>query len=58
MTAKLAGAHLVNHWGAVRLSAPCAKAQVISHVSELADGPNNSFKPTPHRGVGHVPALR
>jgi hypothetical protein len=20
--------------------------------------PNNSFKPTPHRGVGHVPALR
>ena len=21
-------------------------------------GPNNSFKPTPHRGVGHVPALR
>ena len=21
-------------------------------------GANNSFKPTPHRGVGHVPALR
>ena len=21
-------------------------------------GPNNSFKPTPHRGVGHVPTLR
>jgi len=21
-------------------------------------GPNNSFKPTPHRGVGHVSALR
>ena len=20
--------------------------------------PNNSFKPTPHRGIGHVPALR
>jgi hypothetical protein len=20
--------------------------------------PNNSFKPTPHRGVGHVPTLR
>ena len=25
-------------------------------LRELA--PNNSFKPTPHRGVGHVPALR
>ena len=22
------------------------------------EGPNNSFKPTPHRGVGHVPTLR
>ena len=21
-------------------------------------GPNNSFKPTPHRGAGHVPTLR
>jgi hypothetical protein len=21
-------------------------------------GPNNSFKPTPHRGIGHVPTLR
>jgi hypothetical protein len=21
-------------------------------------GPNNSFKPTPHRGVDHVPTLR
>ena len=25
---------------------------------KLLAGPNNSFKPTPHRGVGHVPALR
>jgi hypothetical protein len=24
----------------------------------LRVSPNNSFKPTPHRGVGHVPALR
>ena len=24
----------------------------------LATRPNNSFKPTPHRGVGHVPTLR
>ena len=24
----------------------------------IGAGPNNSFKPTPHRGVGRVPALR
>ena len=26
--------------------------------ARVALGPNNSFKPTPHRGVGHVPTLR
>jgi hypothetical protein len=25
---------------------------------DLVERPNNSFKPTPHRGVGHVPTLR
>ena len=27
-------------------------------VRYWSGGPNESFKPTPHRGVGHVPALR
>ena len=27
-------------------------------LGSAARGSNNSFKPTPHRGVGHVPALR
>ena len=34
--------------------APTLKQSVYSTASR----PNNSFKPTPHRGVGHVPALR
>ena len=29
-----------------------------SRVSDRRTAPNNSFKPTPHRGVGQVPALR
>jgi hypothetical protein len=38
-------------WGAIL---------ALAYFSPVADwlGPNNSFKPTPHRGVGHVPTLR
>jgi len=32
-------------------AAPDAMAQAMSRVSEPADGPNNSFKPTPLRGA-------
>jgi hypothetical protein len=31
---------------------------VLTHFVCRRLGPNNSFKPTPHRDVGHVPALR
>jgi hypothetical protein len=34
------------------------KFTLISAVESGGPQPNNSFKPTPHRGVGHVPALR
>jgi hypothetical protein len=42
---------------------PCAQdfAKVLGLAEDTVSsklGPNNSFKPTPHRGVGHVPALR
>jgi hypothetical protein len=30
----------------------------VIEVRFTGRGPNNSVKPTPHRGVGHVPALR
>ncbi len=38
-------------------------AALFEHEEHMAAfmqqvAPNNSFKPTPHRGVGHVPALR
>ena len=32
--------------------------EVVNVQFPSQDGPNNSFKPTPHRGAGHVPALR
>jgi hypothetical protein len=31
---------------------------VKRELAKPAERSNNSFKPTPHRGVGHVPALR
>ena len=31
---------------------------LMSLIASYRAAPNNSFKPTPHRGVGHVPALR
>jgi hypothetical protein len=33
-------------------------ATYIVIQSRRRSGPNNSFKPTPHRGVGHAPTLR
>jgi hypothetical protein len=39
----------------IRHHHPSLKA---SHLVWQVSLPNNSFKPTPHRGVGHVPALR
>ena len=47
--------HRMLHRGSVLLSISELRA-VVSKYRRLA--PNNSFKPTPHRGVGHVPALR
>jgi hypothetical protein len=35
-----------------------ATVALLTHAICHRLGPNNSFKPTPHRGVGHVPALR
>ena len=35
-----------------------AAVALLTHSICRRLGPNNSFKPTPHRGVGHVPALR
>ena len=35
-----------------------AAVALLTHVMCRRLGPNNSFKPTPHRGVGHVPTLR
>ena len=32
--------------------------EIEVHFAALCVRPNNSFKPTPHRGVGHVPTLR
>jgi hypothetical protein len=29
-----------------------------SAIRTIEARPNNSFKPTPHRGIGHVPTLR
>jgi hypothetical protein len=45
-----------------KLAAPKDRL-AFSSIPELAlhilrMGPNNSFKPIPHRGVGHVPTLR
>ncbi len=44
----------------VRLSGRYSGRAAAVHPALLRPGraPNNSFKPTPHRGVGHVPALR
>ena len=35
-----------------------SSAGVIVYCMASLLRPNNSFKPTPHRGVGHVPTLR
>jgi hypothetical protein len=45
---------------AAELSILGAVSSVVCAVFVHVTGalPNNSFKPTPHRGVGHVPALR
>ena len=44
----------------VRLSGRYSGRAAVVHPALLRPGraPNNSFKPTPHRGVGHVPTLR
>ena len=42
----------------VRLALEWPLAQLPCQLFKAPMGPNNSFKPTPHRGVGHVPALR
>ena len=42
----------------VLLPAALAAGYMFALVLRRLAGPNNSFKPTPHRGAGHVPTLR
>ena len=53
-----------HHWpqklAGLKRSSSVASLPETSQSMRLRSGhgPNNSFKPTPHRGVGHVPTLR
>jgi hypothetical protein len=54
MTARHVGALPLICVRGVGLHAPDVTATAMLPASKSGDGPNNSFKPTPCRGIGHV----